>query len=111
MSDRLPARREFLTTMAGVAGAYAFARPAGTLAAAQARTRRRVTIGGRAIRVIDVHAHCVIPVADVVKGTPLAGQGGGGGNNLLGPRRLEVMDEQGVDVQALSINGYWWYAA
>ncbi len=37
--------------------------------------------------------------------------GGGGGNNILGPQRLQVMDQQGVDVQALSINGYWWYAA
>ncbi|MGH7461377.1 MAG: hypothetical protein ACREMA_10155, partial [Longimicrobiales bacterium] len=67
--------------------------------------------GGRRICVIDVHAHCVIPVADVVNGTPLSGRGGGGGNNILGPQRLQVMDQQGVDVQALSINGYWWYAA
>jgi aminocarboxymuconate-semialdehyde decarboxylase len=37
--------------------------------------------------------------------------GGGGGGDLLGPQRLQVMDRQGVDVQALSINGYWWYAA
>jgi aminocarboxymuconate-semialdehyde decarboxylase len=73
--------------------------------------RRRVTLGGRAIRVIDVHAHCVIPVDDVVKGTSLAGMGRGGGANILGPQRLQVMDQQGVDVQALSINGYWWYAS
>ena len=37
--------------------------------------------------------------------------GGGGGNNILGPQRLQLMDQQGVDVQALTINGYWWYAA
>jgi aminocarboxymuconate-semialdehyde decarboxylase len=75
------------------------------------RTRRRVTIGGRAITVIDMHAHCVIPVTDVVQGTPLAASGGGRGGSILGPERLELMDQQGVDVQALSINGYWWYAA
>ena len=63
----------------------------------------------RRIKVIDVHAHCVIPVGEIVKSTPLAKEGSGGGN--LGPDRLTIMDQQGVDVQALSIKGYWWYAA
>ena len=70
-----------------------------------------MTIAGRAVTVIDVHAHCVIPVEDIVKGTPLAKSGGGSGNSILGPARLAVMDEQGVDVQILTINGFWWYAA
>jgi aminocarboxymuconate-semialdehyde decarboxylase len=30
---------------------------------------------------------------------------------VLGPERLKIMDEQGVDVQALTINNFWWYAA
>ena len=50
-------------------------------------------------------------MADVVKDTPLAKSAGGGGNQVLGPQRLQIMDQQGVDVQALTINGYWWYAA
>jgi aminocarboxymuconate-semialdehyde decarboxylase len=85
----------------------------GTLAAflQNQPARRRVTVGGRPIRVVDVHAHCIIPVEEVVRGTPLADAGGGTGNNILGPQRLQVMDQQGVDIQALSINGYWWYAA
>ena len=33
------------------------------------------------------------------------------GHRALGPQRLHAMNEQGVDLQALSINGYWWYAA
>src|SRR5687767_1071954 len=37
--------------------------------------------------------------------------GGGAASNLLGPQRLQIMDQQGVDVQALTINGFWWYAA
>jgi len=68
-------------------------------------------VGGRRVRVIDGHAHCVIPVEEIVKGTALAKMGSGAGNNILGPQRLQIMDQQGVDVQALSINGYWWYAA
>lgn len=75
------------------------------------QARREVTIGGRRVRVIDAHAHCVIPVPEVVKGTPLEKMGGGAGNNLLGPQRLQIMDQQGVDVQALTINNFWYYAA
>jgi aminocarboxymuconate-semialdehyde decarboxylase len=102
--------------MATAAGAY-LGKPAariGVAAGVQSQPRpkrRRVTIGGKPITVIDMHAHCVIPVTDVVQGTPLAASGGGRGASILGPERLEVMDQQGVDVQALSINGYWWYAA
>ncbi len=83
-----------------------------SVAASQApQARRQVTLRGRRIKVVDVHAHCVIPVTEIVKGSPLARMGDGAGNNLLGPQRLQVMDQQGVDVQALTINGYWWYAA
>ena len=108
-------RRDFIrTVVAGSAGTYLTGpAAAGPLAAAlQApAARRQVTVGGRRVRVIDVHAHCIIPVEEILKGTPLAGMGGGAGTNILGPQRLQLMDQQGVDVQALSINGYWWYAA
>jgi aminocarboxymuconate-semialdehyde decarboxylase len=103
-------RRNFLKAVAaGAAGVWAGG--ASAMAAQPAPVRRQVTIGGRPIRVVDIHAHCIVPVEDIVKGTPLAGSGGGTGNNILGPERLRIMDEQGVDVQALTINGYWWYAA
>jgi aminocarboxymuconate-semialdehyde decarboxylase len=108
-------RRDFLRRV-GIAttGMYLMGRGCADVAfgALQARPdRRQVLVGGRRIRVIDMHAHCVIPVTEIVKGTPLANSGGGGMNNILGPERLGLMDQQGVDVQALSINGYWWYAA
>ena len=100
--------------VAGAAAGAALTRSdgPGTLAAASGQaTRRQVMLGGRRVPVIDMHAHCVIPVQDLVKGTPLSRLGGGGGNNILGPQRLEIMDQQGIDIQTLSINGYWWYAA
>ena len=53
----------------------------------------------------------MIDVADIVKGTPFEKQAGGGGNQVLGPQRLQLMDKTGVDVQALTINGFWWYGA
>jgi len=102
-------RRGFLrTATAGAAGALL---PGRSVARLAAQSRRRVTIGGRPVKIIDAHAHCVIPVTDIVQGSPLAKMGGGAGAMLLGPQRLQVMDEQGVDVQALTINGFWWYAA
>jgi aminocarboxymuconate-semialdehyde decarboxylase len=107
----MPSRRVVLKTMAaGAAGAYVTGFRALALIGTQG-VRRRVQIGGRPTRVIDGHAHCVIPVTDIVQGTPLEKMGGGSGGSILGPQRLQVMDEQGVDVQALTINGFWWYGA
>jgi aminocarboxymuconate-semialdehyde decarboxylase len=106
-------RRSFLRTVAaGAAGAWIGGGATAARAARQGQPRRReVSIGSRRVTVIDMHAHCVIPVEDLLKGTPLAGEGGGRPNLILGPERLKVMDQQGLDIQALSINGYWWYAA
>ncbi|HXE79907.1 MAG TPA: amidohydrolase family protein [Vicinamibacterales bacterium] len=100
-------RRDFLR---GAAGAAAGVLILGSRGAAQP-PRRQVTIGGRRVRVIDIHAHCVIPVQDITRGTPLERQGGGTGNQIIGPMRIEQLDRAGIDVQVLSINGYWWYAA
>lgn len=110
----MPHRRDFLRTLAaGAAGAYSTRAgvSVGSLVDRAQTARRQVTIGGRPVRVFDVHAHCVIPVEGVVAGTPLASSGGGTGGGILGPGRLQVMDQQGVDVQILTINGFWWYAA
>ena len=86
----MPNRREFFrAVMAGVAATSAMSRGSagqGRRAVQGPSARRQVMVGGRRVKVIDVHAHCVIPVQDVVKGTPLAKMGGGGGNNVLGPR-------------------------
>jgi aminocarboxymuconate-semialdehyde decarboxylase len=103
-------RREFLRAIAAGASVPCLAGRRGLLAQTPG-ARRQVTVGGRRIKVIDIHAHCVIPVSEVVKGSPLAKMGGGGGRNVLGADRLQIMDQQGVDVQALTINGFWWYAA
>ena len=99
-------RRDFFKTVAGAAaGMYVVARGGGSGAQAQA-ARREVMIGGRRVRVVDVHAHCEMPLGDVVRGTPFE-------NRAERATRLEgrvpLMDEQGVDVAALTINGFWWY--
>jgi aminocarboxymuconate-semialdehyde decarboxylase len=79
----------------------------GRSGAAQApAARRQVSIAGRRVRVVDVHAHTDIPLGDVVKGTPFEKQAGG---NPGLDQRILAMDKNGLDVQALSINGFWWY--
>src|SRR6266851_1773620 len=71
--------------------------------------RREVVVGGLRAKVIDVHAHCVIPAAQA-----LLGQGGGGtrgpGIEEVGARRIRELDEQGIDVEVLSINPTWYTA-
>ena len=100
-------RRDFFKTVAGAAaGMYVVGR--GGDAVAQAPARREVMIGGQRVRVVDVHAHCEMPLGSVVTGTPFE-------NRAERPTRLDdrlpLMDEQGVDVAALSINGFWWNEA
>ena len=115
-------RRDFLKTVAGattgmlIAGnAFASTALQGAPAATAVPVKRReVSIAGRRVKVVDVHAHCVIPeVWDIVKDTSLASSAGGRarGPNLMGPDRVRAIDQLGVDVQVLSINGYWFYAA
>lgn len=71
---------------------------------------RDVRVGGKRVKVVDVHAHATVPgVADVVKGTPLERYAQGG--RPLGPERLREMDKRGIDIQVLDINAFWWYGA
>ncbi len=112
----MPDRRTFVKTMGSTAAAYVVA--ARSLAGMaffpgqDARARREISAGGRRVTVIDIHCHCVIPeVAAIVKGTPLEAEARSGGGQAPGPQRLDVMNQQGVDIEVLSINGYWWYAA
>src|ERR1035437_678527 len=99
-------RRDFVRTMAGAsAGFYAAGGRFDLLAQAPAE-RRQGSLARRRIQGGDVHAHgTVSEVAEVVKGTPYERQGG---NQALGGR-IALLDKQGIDVQALSINVFWWY--
>jgi len=77
-------------------------------AAPQARMRRReVVVNGRRVKTVDVHAHCAVPEAMAVMGLKVSPPA-----LLMSPSadRLRAMDEQGIDVEALSINAYWYQA-
>ena len=124
----MPSRRNFLKTLAGAsAGALLLPRNGG---GAQTQPRQGtkhapVTIAGRRVKTIDVHCHIDVPeVADFLKGTPLeravnrpapTGKQRQGVSDFhidspLGAERLQKMDEMGIDVQAVSINAFWYSA-
>ncbi len=99
-------RREFLAMGTAATAGLLFAVPGGRTLA---QSRKTVRVAGRPVRVVDVHAHCdFTEVADVIRGTSMADANL---SRLLGPERLAEMDAWGIDVAALSINRYWWYAA
>ena len=71
--------------------------------------RREVMVKGRRVKTIDVHAHCIIPDAMRVLGQD-ASKHHEPAIVIVPQDRLRVMDEQGIDVEALSINPYWYGA-
>ena len=86
------------TTFAAAGGAWAMQGASGA--------RRAVTVGGRRVKTIDVHAHCVVPgimemIGQKTPANPAL---------LLGTDRLAQMDAQGIDVEVLSINPFWYGA-
>jgi aminocarboxymuconate-semialdehyde decarboxylase len=71
--------------------------------------RREVKVGGKRVKTIDVHAHCIVPEAMALVGAR-RDQARGPGIDQVGPRRIGEMDEQGIDMEALSINPFWYKA-
>jgi aminocarboxymuconate-semialdehyde decarboxylase len=102
-------RRRFIgqaaLTAASVATGVATS-PAATRSQDAGGRRRRTRIGGRAVKTIDIHAHCVVPEAMAL----IAGAVANPPSLVMGPERLIQMDAQGIDVQVLSINQFWYEA-
>jgi aminocarboxymuconate-semialdehyde decarboxylase len=69
--------------------------------------RREVVVNGKRVKTVDIHAHCAVPAAMALIKHPLEAPG------LLmadTSTRIAAMDAQGIDVEALSINPYWYRA-
>ena len=85
----------------------------GGVGGAQTQTRRReVVVNGKRVKTVDIHAHCAVPEAMALMNLKVTGQ-----PNLPNvlvmtqpADRLRAMDEQGIDMEALSINPYWYKA-
>ena len=72
--------------------------------------RRDVVVNGKRIKTIDIHAHCIVPQAAAVIDHPLEAPGLMMRDAALSTR-LAAMDAQGIDVEALSINPFWYRAS
>jgi aminocarboxymuconate-semialdehyde decarboxylase len=97
-------RRAFLKSVASAtAGIYVGSKG---LAAQAPAARRQISIGGRRVRVVDVHNHWDMPIPmEVVKGTPFEERAKGPGLD----DRVAVLDKAGIDVAAVSVNDFWWW--
>ena len=74
---------------------------------AQPGRRREVVVNGKRVKTVDIHAHTIVPEAAAVINHPLEAPG------LLWSNvsdRIAEMDAEGIDVEALSINPYWYRA-
>src|SRR5215216_870346 len=108
-------RRDFLqTTGAGALAGLMFVE-CGLMPSspAQGQTRRReVVVSGKRVKTVDVHAHCAVPEALALMNLKLGGPALRTDLDLASElaARLKAMDEQGIDVEALSINPNWYKA-
>jgi aminocarboxymuconate-semialdehyde decarboxylase len=131
----MPTRRNFLKKVSGTAAGVFFTRcccaysylhfapglPQSTAESAANRKRREVLLNGQRVKVIDVHAHVRVPEAwDLVKDR-IEREGRAGDVALAKPdgpanihndveKRLRDLDEMGIDLQAVSVNPFWYWA-
>ncbi len=105
-------RRDLLQTTAGALASLVFVGCGLTAAStAQAQTRRReVVVNGKRVKTVDIHAHCAVPEALALMNAKLGGPGLRTDLDMATEvsTRLKAMDEQGIDVEALSINPNWY---
>jgi len=101
-------RREMLCQAAGaLTGLASIGCGVASPAFAQAPPRRReVVVNGKRVRTVDLHAHCHVPEANALMGLKVQLQ-----SLVISPERIKVMDEQGIDIEALSLNPIFWYKA
>jgi aminocarboxymuconate-semialdehyde decarboxylase len=97
--------RQAAATLAGaLAAGSGVGAAAARLQAGGPGRRRQVRVGGRRVKTIDVHSHCVVPGIMEMMGQKTPANPA----LVMGTSRLPQMDEQGIDVEVLSINPFWY---
>ena len=101
-------RREMLCHAAGALTGVTFigCRLANSAWSQAPLQRREVVVNGKRVRTVDVHAHCHIAEANALMGLKVQPQ-----SLAISSERIQAMDEQGIDIEALSINPIFWYKA
>lgn len=106
-------RRNFLSGL-GAGMAFCGCGGLGTARAATsaAPTRPPVTVNGKRVKTIDVHAHCVFHEAAALVGGDSAVLSnvvrGAQEGFIVIEDRLKAMDAQRVDMEVLSVNPFWY---
>ena len=100
-------RRQFIKESAGAAAGIVFT-GCGVLGSAPVRAqpaakRREVVVAGKRVKTIDVHAHCIVPEAAAIMGVKIDPA-----MLDMARDRTAIMDAQGIDMEALSINPTWY---
>jgi len=112
----MDSRRRFLSGTAGALGGLAFCgcsllRAAETAPGPAPRPTPAI-VGGKRIKTIDVHTHCLFQPALDLMGpeaqSVLPKAKGLAEHFIVIDQRLKAMDEQGIDMQVLSINPFWY---
>src|SRR6201994_782564 len=113
----MAARRDFLKTGTAAAATGIFFCGCGLLHSAQAQQPARaalpVSVNGKRVKTIDVHAHCNFHEAGALLGEEgprrQAGPINGAQETFIDlKQRLAAMDAQAVDMEILSINPFWY---
>jgi aminocarboxymuconate-semialdehyde decarboxylase len=98
----MTSRGDLLGGIAGIAFIGCGLFPA---AAQTPKPRRETVVAGRRIKTIDIHAHCAVPEAMALTNRKVSPEA-----LVVSQDRIAAMDAQGIDMQALSINPFWYGA-
>ena len=105
-------RRGFLAGATAAAGIVfcGCALPGSAHAAAPAR--RPVKVGGKTVKTIDVHSHCIFHEAAALLGGDAVIMNptvkGAAEGFIAIEQRLKAMDDQAIDMEVLSVNPFWY---
>jgi predicted TIM-barrel fold metal-dependent hydrolase len=109
---RVESRRKFLSQAAAGIVFCCCGLPSGAHSQQTRAARLPVMVGGKRVKTIDVHSHCLFHEAVALLGDDAARLSlpinNGEEAYLVIEQRLKAMDGQAIDMEVLSINPFWY---